>query len=456
MKRLVALLTALVTVAAAPAAHAQSYDEASCRATGASRAFCVGVGKLGERASAECRRLGVLDDATCWSRVGRRVVRAEIDAYENSWTHRALAFQSRLGDALPFRDAPWVGTHNSYNSSSETPTLSHTDSNQQLSLTDQLRLDVRSLELDVHWLPSPYYSGSFAPVVCHGQGNAGCTTERLLAEHLAHLRAWLDEHPREVLLLYLEDGIDDPAGYEAAAATVSETFGSRLYRPRGEGCQNLPLDLTRRAIRKAGAQVIVVSNCGQGSWSSVAHAWPGEVRFEDRPRGYQAFPACGAPAPAESAAKLVRYYEDSTFVAPAAERTGFSSTDDGLTPATTRELVRCGVDLLGFDQLLPTDGRLDAAVWSWAEDQPAAPGCTVQRDDERWESRSCRERHAAACRAPDGTFSVVGGELTAAQARRACARRGLKAALPRTGNENARLRAAAPAGVALWLAHRTR
>ena len=60
----------------------------------------------------------------------------------------------------------------------------------------------------------------------------------------------------------------------------------------------------------------------------------------------------------------MRYYEDSTFLTDGASYVGQSTRDDGLSPATTTALVRCGVDLLGFDQLLPGDGRLDAAVWS--------------------------------------------------------------------------------------------
>ena len=66
-------------------------------------------------------------------------------------------------------------------------TLSGLDSNQQLSLTDQLRSDIRSVELDAHWFPS-LAAGGNAPVMCHARGgeelHAGCTTEALLTEGL--------------------------------------------------------------------------------------------------------------------------------------------------------------------------------------------------------------------------------------------------------------------------------
>jgi hypothetical protein len=66
--------------------------------------------------------------------------------------------------------------------------------------------------------------------------------------------------------------------------------------------------------------------------------------------------------------------------------------------------VRCGVDLLGFDQLLPGDGRLDAAVWSWAPGEPRLGGgrrCVVQRPaDGRWEARRCSAKLGKASPTP--------------------------------------------------------
>lgn len=424
-------LVALAVVAMPASAGAQSLDEGECRSSVGSRSFCVGMAKVGERASAECRRAGIPEDG-CWSRVGRRVLRREVDDYQQSWTHRTLLFQSELAGDVPFRNAPWLATHNSFNSTSEDPTLSHTDSNQQLSLTDQLRLDLRSLELDVHWTPSHRAGGASAPVVCHGQGNIGCTTERLLGERLPELTAWLAANPREVLLLYIEDGIGD-AGYAATAKVVTDALGERLYRPRGGGCRNLPLDLTRNAVLAAGAQVVVVGDCGSGAWQSVSHAWPDAVRFEERNHGFQPYPDCGPPDAAESDAKLVRYYEDSTWLTATA-----GGPDDGIGPDTVRAMLDCGVDLIGFDQILPRDGRLDAAVWSWADGQPSADeGCTVQGgEDGRWRSESCRRKHRAACRSAAGDWTVPARRVKRSSAAALCSDAGLQLGTPRTAHEN--------------------
>ena len=125
-----------------------------------------------------------------------------------------LVFQYALGNDLPLRDAPWVGTHNSFNSIAEMGnTLSDTDSNQQLSLLDQLSIDVRSIELDVH-------SFTGRQVVCHArgadQGHAGCSVEKDFATVLDEIGGWLRAHRDQVLLLYLEDNLDDQADHDAA------------------------------------------------------------------------------------------------------------------------------------------------------------------------------------------------------------------------------------------------
>src|SRR3954453_18990766 len=191
---------------------------------------CYGADVLGRDAEAHCRAAGA-----CASD------EQAIAGYERSWAHRALAFQERLSRTVPLRDAPWIGTHNSFNSIAEMgPTVSDTDSNQRLSLTDQLREDMRSLELDLHWLPSPYAGGASAPVVCHGEGNAGCRVERPLGPVLDEVATYLKSHRDAVLLLYLEDQLDGPEAHDAAAAAVRQSLGPPVYAPPAPGTRPQP------------------------------------------------------------------------------------------------------------------------------------------------------------------------------------------------------------------------
>src|SRR5690348_11298066 len=49
-------------------------------------------------------------------------------ATQDPWLTNALELQHHLGDALPWTDAMWVGTHNSFNTiANSPPSLSNTD-----------------------------------------------------------------------------------------------------------------------------------------------------------------------------------------------------------------------------------------------------------------------------------------------------------------------------------------
>jgi hypothetical protein len=462
------LACALIAVAlGATAAHAQTAADEACARSSPSAAVCTGGQKLAEAAAAECRRIG-LPEESCALPLGHQVSTKVVRGYGKSWLHRAAAFQYRLGNPEPLLSAQWLGTHNSFNSVNSEPTASHTDSNQQLSLTQQLDIDMRALELDVHYIPSLAANGAKAVVVCHGRGpdeaHFGCTNEPTLAQVLPALRDWLNAHPKQVLLLYLEDELGDPAGY----VQTLDALDSKLKRPDGssliqrpsasemtsKGCANLPLGTSRRAVRAAGAQVLLVGNCRSG-WARDVYSWDdNHVESGSTPQ-YRPFPACDATySRAVYDQKLVRYYEDSTFVATAIDPTQ-NPEDAGagrLSPERVGSMTRCGVNLFGFDQVLPDDGRIGATIWSWAPKQPDAKdgGCALQRpSDGRWVTAACGARHQAACRTASG-WTITPKAVTYARAKRAC---GGSFGLPRTGYENSLLRAAAGAG-AVWIAYR--
>jgi hypothetical protein len=414
------------------------------------RAPCRGAEVIGSAGTATCRWAGAPTPA-CTTPVTPRVSAEAVDAFRGSWVDRALRAQYELGNDVGLRNAPWVGTHNSFNSTAEMgPTLSDTDANQQLSLIDQLRIDVRSLELDVHWFPSVRSGGSRAPVVCHAEGNhGGCTIEKEFGPVLGQIASWLRRpgNRGQVLLLYVEDHLDDAAGYDAGADAVNDRLGELVYRPSGPGCTPLPLGLTREEVLDSGAQVVIVGGCGEGSaWPGVAFDWA--AHEETRPQGYSDFPTCGGDFDrATYDATLIRYFEDSTGLTAGASLVGAAETDDGITPPTAAQMARCGVDLLGMDQLLPDDGRLRNLVWSWAPGQPAVGDCAVQRlhpgfPHGRWQTRACTQRRPAACRTAAGLWFVGPTAVTKRAAAVQCRRRAAELAVPRTGYEAQRLRVA--------------
>jgi hypothetical protein len=315
-------------------------------------------------------------------------------------------------------------------------------------------------------MPSPWTAGAKAPVVCHGRPpselNLGCTDERLLRGELLPVGDWLRQHPGDVVLLYVEDAIDEPAGYDAAAKQIKNTIGDLVYRPpAGPSCPLLPMALRRGDVLAAHKQVVIMSGCGSGS-----AAW-GSTVFDDSVRAEEGNPdfdstTCTSPSVGAAAygTKLVRFYEDSTFVSAAV-----SGGDPGhrLTVDTIEAMVRCGVNLFGLDQVDPGDPRLAAMVWSWAQGEPAtsaAGTCAFDGNDERFHAAACESAAARsfACVDPaTGVWSVTATTGRQGDGSAACAQEhpGSLYAVPASGAHASRLRAAkAAAGVGeVWLAY---
>lgn len=363
------------------------------------------------------------------------VVPAAQAADARSHTLRQLDLQYELASDVPMRNAPWVFTHNSYNSPAEMGlALSPQDRNQNITVVDQLDEGVRSLELDVH-----LFLGR--PVLCHATGpHVGCTTEKTFRQVLTQIRAWMDRNPRQVLLLYLEGHLDDAAGYDLGAADLQAVMGDLIYRPAAGGarCEPLPLELTRNQVRAAGKRLVLYGDCGDGTrWNSYV--------YDDRQRltastnaPFRDFPDCGPDYERDQyETRQVRYYEDATQVG-ATTGTGHGRIE----PPLVGRMTRCGVDLIGFDLLNRGDPRVAAQVWSWGSGEPVAGrDCAIQGRSGRWFTRPCAERHRVACRDGTGLWRIA-KRATARGAARACGRPGLLQAVPRTGYEGARLRAA--------------
>ena len=143
-----------------------------------------------------------------------------------------------------------------------------------------------------------------------------------------------------------------------------------------------------------------------------------------------------------------RWYQDSTWV------TAMTSHGERFTPETTARMVRCGVNLIGFDQLQPFDGRLAAMVWSWAKDQPAATGdCTYQGSDTRFYAATCDQSRHYACLDGAGDYRVTAASGGWGDGRAACATEfgtDARFAVPPNGLRNTQL-AAATGGADVWL-----
>jgi hypothetical protein len=225
-----------------------------------------------------------------------------------------------------------------------------------------------------------------------------------------------------------------------------------------KGCANLPLGVARDDIRARGAQVVLVGNCRSG-WATDVFGWDDNHVESGSTPDYKPFPTCDKTYPRSVYdAKFVRYFEDSTFVSAATDpgQSPEQQQANALTPARVGDMTRCGVNLFGFDQLLPNDGRIEASVWSWAKGQPKAGAggrCAVQRKDGRWLTRPCGAQHRAACRGADGGWLLSPRAVPWSRARTACRAVHGTFDLPRSGYENSLLRAASGSR-GIWLRYR--
>ena len=396
--------------------------------------FCRSLQAIEWGAAATCRApMYDAPDATlpeyCGVFDGRQVSEARIAAYEQSWVHEALTLQRGLDEAAPFWEEQIPHTHNSFNASSYSiptdgslpsyyATLTNQDPNQVYSLTDQLRMDIRALELDIHWVPSPYgtvRTGGYWPTLCHGDGedptgsavyvHVGCSDDRPLQSGLAEIVRWLKANPHQVVLIYLENqiyagGVGTPSNFahDVTAQLIQNELGSYLYKPPADTkpgrCASMPYGKSQADILAAGKQVMLVGNCGPGvKWSQTVFT-RGPAWYEGgNPTTYSDNDCTVDKVGREHHYTFRRWYEESPWLE------AMTNATQTLSASTTAKMVRCGANIIGFDQLEPFDGRLKALVWSWAQDQPTSGGgdCAEQGADWRFHVADCSQQLRFAC-----------------------------------------------------------
>ena len=440
------------------------YDQAESQPDLGNRA-CRSTESVVNGAGRTCR---TTDAAECNSIDGRPIVPLA-DNHEDHWLPRALSLQRGLDDALALHQEMWVHTHNSFNAEAYTPTLSGLDTNHIYSLTDQLKMGVRAIEIDVHWAPSAETAGpqdgGKAPIVCHGRTegmgparvHVGCTAEVHLRTRLQEVATWLDDNPGEVVMIYLENQLEgNSVAHLRAAEAIHTALEGRVYAPNpGSSCQRFPIEISRQQIAAAGKQVLLVGDCGgdAGTWSSVVFHRDnrGVWNESSSPEGteYPAYPACETHRADEGYdTRWIRFFEDHTWLSAMVDG---SRKATEVTAEDAHNMARCGVNMPGFDNLYPFDARLAALVWSWAADEPAAPGCAYS--DQGFRSGNCKTPRRFACEYADGSWVITKARGPWDKGAQHCERMGASYSVPKNGYQNSRLDDVR-GSTAVWLDYR--
>lgn len=428
---------------------------------------CGSVERLLWLASGHCRRVPGADEMACPGIDGRPINETAVAEFEQGWTAQALELQRELDQDVSLTAATFLHTHNSANSTAYAPSFTTNDANQVLTITDQLRLGIRGIEIDVHWAENPAGSpahGFREPVQCHGEPVAtpfgvvhgGCSVDQPLVDLLVELRAWLDrpENADELVILYLENALDDEqAAHDDAVASIEATIGDLVHRPTtGGGCQDLPVQRTERELLADGARVLMTGNCGPGAWTDWVFQRGSAWNESGGSTNYGAGVSCDEERRASNYdTTFIRRYEDSTFLSLTAGAGSY------IAPDVAAEMARCGVNFPGLDQLHPGDERLPAFVWSWRRNEPSADpaaACAAQGPDARFGALPCATPLPVACRTDDGGWAVTADAVPWAHGDLACAAAGhAGAGVPANGWDNELLRRAA-GDTEVWLAYR--
>jgi hypothetical protein len=470
----------------------QCYANASSQLDDGGYKFCRGVQAAGWSVAAGCRTpertLGRPDE--CGVIDGRTIDSRQVTAYQQSWVHRALTLQRGIGASAPLFEEQLPSTHNSFNSSAYSvptdgsapsyyATLTNQDPNQVYTLTDQLRMDIRQVELDLHWMPSPYGTAAthgYWPTLCHGDGeevpgtgayaHVGCTDDRPMQDGLAEIRQWLRANPTQFLVVYLENQLlpsgpvaSQEQAHNIAARIIQQQFGALAYKPPASlapgTCAAAPWQLSSSQIMATGARILLVGNCGPGAWNRSVFT-RGAWDESGNPTNYSPTQCAQDEQTREQDTSFRRYYEERTFEESMASGAPgpLAGGSALITPTTTAAMTRCGVNIIGFDQLQPFDGRLAALVWSWAQNEPSTAGtCAVQSADTRFHAAPCSAQHAFACADGHGDWHVATTAGAWNQGATQCAQQGWSYGVPANGYRNAQLAAAkTAAGVdTVWL-----
>jgi hypothetical protein len=331
-------------------------------------------------------------------------------------------------------------------------------------------MGIRGIEVDLHWVPSIYGSlstGGYWVDVCHGQStlipattltvHVGCTIDRSLQNTLAEIRAWLRQHPHQFLLIYLENQLDGKRqAHDITASLLRRGLGHLVFRPPSHlapnHCAQMPYAKSEATMARSGARVLLVGNCGPGAWNHWVFTRGDKWNEGGNPSTYGSADCLADRTAREHHAVFRRWYEESPLLEALMHATQV------LTPSTTARMVRCGVNLTGWDQLTPFDGRLKAFVWSWAKGQIAAPGrCAFQARSGRFHAGPCGVRRHAACVDRHLDWKVTVARVPASGAAVQCRREypGTRFGVPPNGYRNWQLhRARQRVSETVWLDYR--
>ncbi|HVG58586.1 MAG TPA: RICIN domain-containing protein [Hyalangium sp.] len=423
-----------------------------------------------------------------WSWSGIHCVNDQrFQAQVNAWATNALRLQRELQAGLPLNQLTLLGGHNAFNNRNDGYSRGGEQwENQIYSATDQLRMGIRTLSLDVHWFNE-------ALRLCHGMDvriadhipgapeewvvhHAGCSPwDRPYFQIIEELNQWLrkPENSQEVVFLELETYTD---GHNAELiAPIQAYVADLVFRPSMMPTEAAFPDSAEtrlpslNEIRAQGKRLVIIGGNDLGNDLFIPSlpsgpAWPsgGAKNFVASPCGYVNNGSFTPIDPTyQNTTRRNVVSEDSTVYELEVLGYQFKLYWNGpesigvITHEKLRELTACNVTGISLDQVTP--GKIQHAIWSWDVNQPSNSNnedCAAMLESGRWSATSCGAVRRFACRHSEDTsdwrVTTAAGEWQQGVSQCASEYPGYQFAVPRTGYENQRLAAAAQ-GENVWL-----
>ena len=346
-----------------------------------------------------------------------------IDDFNASWLGQTMDYQRALDNYAPIIDNNILGTHNTYNSEVYTSCnfsvgCRYLDPQQKYSIKDQLRMGARFIELDVHWTTKMESLFSYPKrlLLCHGFCSIN---DKYATEGFNEIKSWLasSESQGEVIILYIED--DSEGHHSDLYSQLNDRFGDKIYP--SQGCGNIPDTLTKAQVLAQGKQIILWKDGGCSSNANMANL---------------AFTGLG---------NVGRIWEDATTLGTIAEF--FDGGIKSLTANDVSTAFATGANIVNLDDMVMNDGRIEAAAWSWDNNEPNNSGgnqdCAVQWENGRWDDNNCAASFAFACEDSSGNWFVPDNLTgTWSQGPSVCANLGGTFSMPTNSQSNQKLKLA--------------
>jgi len=296
----------------------------------------------------------------------------------------------------------------------------HTN-DQYLSVTDQLNLGIRFIEIDMHWLRQELtvahcggihipkldefiavvndYLEQYGVQIKWDSESIGCqpslsgipaTDQRPLSDALEEIATWLNSHPDEFLILYFDNEPDDGDWGTATAMVelVQQYFPGKVYTPSDLSTVDGGVWPTGQEIVDRGLNILAASRADYGEDMYEIFFYFGDVCgwTELGLDTFTPYPNCYFDGLLPNNNQLIRM-GSSEIQYGILNSGGQLGPNTGLLNETTIPgLVVCDLNILSPDNLTPE--RATSMIWTWSEttysDGTTPSGSLLNSTDTRW------------------------------------------------------------------------